>query len=171
MKSLQSLLLRVETLRALLLRVEASRTLARRSAIFGAVLVAMFSASVASGQTAAAPAAAPAAATTADFAGRWEGTVEIPVQGGDPQQQPALLILKEDGLTLAGTAGDTDDHLMAVREVKLSGSEILFLIGQEDGSDMQVHLRLADGHLVGDATKSTPDGPFTVKVDLVRVKR
>jgi hypothetical protein len=174
---LQNLLDRAQMLRAVLLRVQLSRALAGRSMGLAAVLAVAFSVG-ALAQTAAPPQTAPQTAAplsgsvaAADFTGRWEGSFDLTPQGGEMQHDSALMIVKQDGGALTGSAGRDDDHLFAVKEGKVIGGEIQFALEEQDGVDVQVRLHLEGDHLVGEATHTTPDGSFTAKIDLVRVKR
>jgi hypothetical protein len=171
---LQNLLERSQMLRAVLLRMQLSRSIALRSGALVALLAVAFSAGAAAQS---APAASPAPAATTevaktDFTGRWEGTFDLtPPGGGDVQHDSALMIVKQDGAVLTGSAGRDEDHLMIVKEGKTDGPELQFLLEDQDGVDVHVHLHLEGDHLVGTAARDTPDGPMSAKIDMVRVKK
>ena len=85
----------------------------------------------------------------ADLTGTWKGT--LTPDGRDPG--PALLVLQQDGTSVTGTVGeseDTDRH--PIRSGTIQGDLVTFDIEMAEGS-MKFELRLKGDELTGGVTR------------------
>ena len=105
----------------------------------------------------------PAAAPPPNFSGRWTGHFDITTPDGSIQNDAAVLILKQDGAVIAGSAGENEGQQSEIKSGKADGLEIQFTIDSQ-GSPMLFRLRLEAGHLKGDASS----GKMTARVDVTR---
>ena len=119
------------------------------------------------------PASSPAPPTpsTAEqpFAGSWSGSFDIIAQDGSIHPDTALLILKQDGAAITGTAGPNENEQSPISLGMVTGQDIQFNIDTQGGRTMTFLLRLDDDHLKGYAGGETPDGKVTAAIDVTRL--
>jgi ketosteroid isomerase-like protein len=105
----------------------------------------------------------PAAAPPPNFSGKWAGHFDITAPDGSIQNDAAVLILKQDGAVIAGSAGENEGQQSEIKSGKADGSEIQFTIDSQ-GAPMIFHLHLDADHLKGDASS----GKMSARVDVTR---
>ena len=103
-------------------------------------------------------------AGAADLSGKWVGAIEI---AGQSSPQPLILILKQDGAALSGTAGPTAANQRELSNGKVEGDTISFDI-PAGRNKLHAKLSLVSDRLVGDATGS--DAP-AIKLSATRYVR
>ncbi len=108
------------------------------------------------------------AAAAADVSGKWSGTYNF----DNGNNGPAVMILKQSGATITGTAGPGDDQQWPIQNGKISGNKITGeLKSPDDGSVFKLELTLDGDNMKGDISASTPDGQaMKGKLEMARVK-
>jgi len=107
----------------------------------------------------------------ADASGRWTGTlVEINSDGSASSPEPALLVLKQDGAKLTGTAGPDDGSQRPIKNGKAENGNLSFEISPVEGAIMRFTLTHDGDAIKGDVHGESPDGKRTGKLDLKRTK-
>jgi hypothetical protein len=106
----------------------------------------------------------------ADVTGKWSGSFEF-TQDGENHTETAYLILKQDGATLTGSGGPSEDHQMPIRNGKVDGSKLTFEIALDQDRVMSFSFQSDGDNLTGNV--SGPDketgAPRTAKMALKRV--
>jgi hypothetical protein len=103
--------------------------------------------------------------SAADLTGTWKGTFT-------PENRdagPALVILKQTGDTLTGTAGPDESERNEISNGKVTGNKISFDILREQGT-MRFVLTLDGDTLTGQATRERDGQQQTAKLKLNRDK-
>ena len=109
-----------------------------------------------------------AAITAADvnFTGKWSGTATM-TAGGDSREGTALLVLKQDGTTLTGTAGPDEQRSQPIQNGKVDGTRITFEIQTAD-KPVAFTLTLENDHLKGTGAGSPNGQEIKVQLDLTK---
>jgi len=107
-----------------------------------------------------------AIALLADVSGKWSGSF-IP-DGQDAES--AVLHLKQDGPTITGTAGPSEEQQMAIRAGKVDGDKVSFEVALEGGDVIKFELMLAEEHLRGTASGEHEGQKRSAKLDVTRTK-
>ena len=139
-----------------------------------AVAALLFTVSIASAQQSAPPTASKTApAATANVTGTWNGTLKPDGEGGKSEEQ-GLLVLKQEGDVVTGTAGPNVDQRFDISKGKLvttkDGTVLTFELSNPNGMVMQFEMKLADGHLKGSAKAERDGQKMTAAVDFTRAK-
>src|ERR1700720_2636996 len=103
-------------------------------------------------------------ALLADVTGKWTGSFDVTGPDGQTQAQTAFLSLKQDGGTLSGTAGPSEDEQMVIRAGKVDGNKITFEVALENGPIIKFDLLLADDHIKGSARGESDGRKMTAKL-------
>jgi basic membrane lipoprotein Med (substrate-binding protein (PBP1-ABC) superfamily) len=115
------------------------------------------------------PAAKPAAAAT--IAGTWTGTFK---DMDANREETAMIVLKQDGDVVTGTAGPNADQQFAIAKGKVAttkdGMAVTFELSNGDSMVVLFDLKLIDGHLKGGATAERNGQKLNAQVDVVRAK-
>lgn len=101
--------------------------------------------------------------SAADVTGTWKGTFT-------PENRdagPALVILKQTGDTVTGTAGPDESERNEIANGKVTGNTITFEIPREEGN-MKFVLTLEGNSLTGQATRERDGQQQTAKLNLKR---
>jgi ketosteroid isomerase-like protein len=104
----------------------------------------------------------PAAAPQPNFSGKWAGHFDITTPDG-VQNDTAVLILKQDGAVITGSAGANEGQQSEIKSGKADGAGIQFAIDVH-GSPVIFRLHLDADHLKGDASGDK----LTAKIDVTR---
>ena len=116
-----------------------------------------------------APQSAPATIT-----GTWTGTLKGSVDGESKAEERALMILKQDGAVLTGTAGPSTNEQWAIAKGKVSttkeGTVVTFELANDSGMLMLFDLKLVQGKLTGVAKAEREGKKLTAVIDLERSK-
>ncbi len=110
--------------------------------------------------------ASAALAVAADVTGKWTGT--LAPDGGDAHT--ALLVLKQDGMSITGTAGPDESQQFPIKNGKVDGNKVVFDVSPTDESLYHMELVLDGDRLKGDLTAHREDQTMTAKLDVSRVK-
>jgi hypothetical protein len=103
--------------------------------------------------------------SAADVSGTWKGTFTPENRDGGP----ALVILKQTGDAVAGTAGPDESERNEIANGKVTGNTITFDIPREGGV-MKFVLTLEGDTLIGQATRERDGQQQTAKLHLKREK-
>ena len=108
-----------------------------------------------------------AAATlvAADVTGSWRGT--LTPDGGDAG--PALLILKQEGNALTGTAGPDENERHPISKGTVDNDTVAFEV-ETPGGVMKFALKQKDDELTGDVTRERDGQQQTAKLAVKRTK-
>ena len=106
-------------------------------------------------------------ALAADVAGKWTGAFTSP----DGNAQTALVVLKQDGSVITGTAGPDESQQWPIKKGKIEGNKVsVEVTSEENGMVYTVELVLEGDHLKGDIIASRGDQIVKAKMDLTRSK-
>lgn len=110
--------------------------------------------------------AAALTAAAADVTGKWTGSF-TPENGGD---QSALLVLKQNGTAITGTAGPDEDRQWPIRVGKVEGNKVTVEVQADNGAIYRCEMTLDGDHMKGDLTATQGDQTMKAKLELSRVK-
>jgi hypothetical protein len=105
-------------------------------------------------------------AFAADATGKWSGTFTR--DGGD--QSTGLVVLKQTGTEITGTAGPTLDEQLPIANGKVEGDKVTFEISSPNGMSLKMSLVLDGDTLKGDVIASRDGQAMKAKLDLKREK-
>ncbi|MDX2152765.1 MAG: hypothetical protein SFV54_18630 [Bryobacteraceae bacterium] len=103
-----------------------------------------------------------------DATGKWKGTLTITNPQGETRTLPAIMVLKQEGNVLTGTAGPEEDQ-QPIANGKVEGEEIRFDFDR-DGGVMRFKLKLAGDYLAGEVTREREGQTQRATVALKREK-
>jgi ketosteroid isomerase-like protein len=98
------------------------------------------------------------------ISGAWFGDFVMTTPDGKARHDTAVLMLKENGSSLTGSAGATVDQQSPMTTGKIENGQVLFHLDAAGGVDFALHMDA--GHLQGTATMHSPNGPMQAKVDV-----
>lgn len=101
-----------------------------------------------------------------DLTGKWSGSFNITMEGETKADQ-ILMVLKQNGAELTGTAGPNADQQWPIQKGKVEGSKVTFEV-QADVPLVKFDLTLADGHLKGEAKAEFEGRTMKAAVDAQR---
>lgn len=104
-----------------------------------------------------------------DVSGTWSGSFDMTLPDGSVQHDSAVLLLKQDGVVVTGTAGPVKDKQFQIKDGRATGGEVQFSVEAQGGMPMTFQLHLEGDHLRGDARGEIPDGEIKAKVDVLRL--
>lgn len=111
------------------------------------------------------------AAAAADVTGRWSGTFTSAGADGQSHESGALLIFKQNGSEVTGTAGPDENQQWEITSGKVDGNKITAEARSPNGGLAKFELVLADEHLKGEVAISFPDRQgLQGKLDVARAK-
>ena len=102
----------------------------------------------------------------ADATGKWTGTL---TPSGDSNSHPAMLVLKQEGSSVTGTAGPDEGERHNIQNGKIENDSITFEVPQGE-TVMKFNLKLEGDQLQGDITRQRGDQTQTAKLNLKREK-
>lgn len=104
----------------------------------------------------------------AELAGTWVGSFEIAGPNGQTQADRCYMIVKQSGVRITGTVGPDGGVQWTIQNGKADGDRITFAVFPPEGGRLTFELRLAGGHLKGEARGENQCMAFEAKVDLTR---
>jgi hypothetical protein len=102
----------------------------------------------------------------ADLSGKWSGTVDVK-EDGQSRTVSALLVLKQDGKTLTGTAGGEENDRLHIRKGTVEGNAVTLEVQGEDAV-FYVDLTVDGDQMNGNARRG--ESGEKMKLSLKRVK-
>ena len=103
-----------------------------------------------------------------DATGKWSGTMTVPTPSGD-EQRPALLILKQEGVRLTGTAGPDANEQHAIDNGKAENGTLTFELAAGE-SVMKFVLKQEGDEIKGDLSRVRDGQAQTAKLAVKRDK-
>ena len=94
----------------------------------------------------------------ATVTGMWSGTLEIRRPDGSGRRTPALVILKQDGETVTGSAGASESNQTPIRNGKVSGDRLTFEVESGNQQFMRFDLKVSEDGIEGDVQGEAPHG-------------
>ena len=94
----------------------------------------------------------------ATVTGMWSGTLEIRRPDGSGRRTPALVILKQDGDTVTGSAGASESNQTPIRNGKVNGDRLTFEVESGNQQFMRFDLKVSEDVIEGSAEGKAPDG-------------
>ena len=107
-------------------------------------------------------------ASAADVSGKWSGSFNVTRPDGETKESSAVLVLKQNGSELTGTAGP-DENEQHPAKGKIEGNKITLEV-DHDGAVIKFDLMLVEDHIKGDASASHEGESMKAKLDLTRAK-
>jgi hypothetical protein len=107
------------------------------------------------------------ALAASDLTGKWSGSFYITTSEGQEKDDTALLVLKQNGTELTGTAGPNADKQYTIVNGKVEGNKVTFE-AQDGGTLIKFNLTLVDGHLKGEAKAEKEGRSMKAVIDLQR---
>jgi hypothetical protein len=109
------------------------------------------------------------AAADVNVTGTWTGTFSATGPDGQTHDSGALLILKQNGNEITGTAGPDENQRFNIQKGTIEGNKITLDV---DGGEHVYHvvLTLDEDRLQGTFTAQADAGEVTAKMDLKRAK-
>jgi hypothetical protein len=104
-----------------------------------------------------------------DATGKWTGTLTAPSDDGGEKTSGALLILKQDGDKLTGTAGPDDSERHSIENGKAENGTITFEVPRENGI-MKFNLKQDGEEMKGEITRTRDGQMQTAKLVVKREK-
>ena len=93
-----------------------------------------------------------------NLTGRWSGAFDVVLADGNVQPDNALLVLRQNGKTLTGTAGQSDAHQSPISNGEVAGGHARFDLVVNPQMTVHFDLAVEGDHLHGSAT-GMPTGP------------
>jgi hypothetical protein len=108
------------------------------------------------------------AAADVNVTGNWTGTFTAVGPNGETKDSTALLVLKQEGNKITGTAGPNEQERYQIVKGSIEGNKISLDLNEEDHT-VHFDLTLADDRITGEANATTPDGrQLHAKLDVKR---
>ena len=104
-----------------------------------------------------------------DVTGKWSGSFNPIGPNGETKESTAVLVLKQTGTDITGTAGPTEDEQFPIQKGKIEGDKITLEVDHE-GNTLRLDLKLAADRITGEAHMSREGQSMTAKIDVSRAK-
>ena len=109
-----------------------------------------------------------AAPVDTDLSGKWSGSaVSDPASG---ESIPAMLILKQSGNDITGSAGPNEDQQYAITKGTRTGDKVKIEVEPNPNQKITLELALEGDHLKGQMTMSRDGETRNAKLDVSRAK-
>lgn len=110
-------------------------------------------------------------AAAADVTGKWSGTYTITGPNGTAgEANPAVLILKQSGATLTGTAGADESEQWPLENAKIVGNKITATVNPSDGASYTLSVTVDGDRMTGEGTITQGGQSEKCKLEFTRVK-
>ena len=108
------------------------------------------------------------AAADVNVTGNWTGTFIVTGPNGETKDSTALLVLKQDGNKITGSAGPNEEERHEIVKGSIEGNKITLELNEDDHT-VRFDLTLADDRITGEANATTSDGRHLhAKLDVKR---
>jgi hypothetical protein len=104
-----------------------------------------------------------------DVTGKWSGSFNPIDPNGETKESTALLVLKQSGTDITGTAGPNEDEQFPIQKGKIEGDKITLEV-DHDGHTLKLDLKVASDRITGEAHMSKEGQTMTAKIDVSRAK-
>lgn len=106
----------------------------------------------------------------ADASGRWIGSFTMTARDGESHPGTALLMLKQEGAVLTGTAGPNENDQKTIQHGKAEEGVITFTLEPHEGAVMRFTLKQAGDEMTGDIRGEREGEAMTAKLVVKREK-
>jgi hypothetical protein len=123
---------------------------------------------------------APSLLAAQDLSGRWTGSFNISINGGETRDDSAVMVFKQTGTDLTGTAGPNETEQWAIAKGKVvvtkadgkESTKVTFEVVTDGGGGpvLFVELALVEDRLKGNAKAEQGGMTMTAVIDLARAK-
>ena len=111
------------------------------------------------------------AAAAADVSGKWSGTFAMTGADGQTHESGVVLIFRQHGTELTGTAGYSEAEQVEIANCKFEGDKITGDVHGGHGASYKLDLAVEGEHIKGEVAVALPDGSAAKgKLDVTRVK-
>ena len=100
-----------------------------------------------------------------DLSGRWSGTMKMTEPA--PRDGTALLLLKQAGSTITGTAGPSEDRQLPIDNAKIDGNKLTFNVQAED-VNLKFVMTIDGKHMAGEVTGTQGGEQLKISLDLTQ---
>jgi hypothetical protein len=108
-------------------------------------------------------------ATAADVTGKWSGTFAVTNPDGSAgEPNPAVMILKQTGSTISGTAGTSEAEQFPIDNAKIDGNKISGTVNPNDGATYVVTMTVNGDRMAGELTVTQGGQTIKGKIELKR---
>ena len=104
-----------------------------------------------------------------DVSGKWTGTMTRTGTEGS-ESSPALLILKQSGGAITGSAGPNDGEQFPLKKGTITGNKVSIEIEPRENQSIKLELVLDGEKMTGEITMSRDGESRTGKLDVSRSK-
>jgi hypothetical protein len=108
-------------------------------------------------------------AAAADVTGKWSGSFKITTPDGQVRDDTVMLVLKQDGAEITGTAGPNADQQMPIQKGKIDGDKIALEVAVGEGT-FKFDVVLEGDHIKGDVAAAMGGQTMKAKMDATRQK-
>jgi hypothetical protein len=110
------------------------------------------------------------AAPDVNISGTWTGKAMVTPEGAEAVERSAIVVLKQEGSTVTGTAGPAEDTMLPISNGKLEGSKLTFAVVQEGEVNITFNMAFENGRLTGTAAGNQGGTPLKITIELTRAK-
>ena len=108
-------------------------------------------------------------AAAADVSGKWSGTYAVIGANGEVgEANPAVLILKQSGATLTGSAGADENEQWPLENAKIEKNKITATVNPSDSATYAISLTVDGDRMTGEVTVTQGGESEKCKVELKR---
>ncbi len=107
------------------------------------------------------------AADDVNVTGTWAGKAVLTGPDGQSRDSGAFMIFKQEGTTLSGTAGPSEERQVPIEKGKVEGSKVSFAVSGDDAT-FNFTMILENDRLKGEATGSQAGTPLKVTIELAK---
>lgn len=108
-----------------------------------------------------------AGALLADVTGKWSGSFDVTGPDGETKAAKAYLVLKQDGNTITGTAGPSEDEQFPIRTGVIDENRIT-MEAEAHGDILKFELTLDGDHIRGTVKGEHEGKSMMAKLDVTR---
>jgi hypothetical protein len=105
-----------------------------------------------------------------DVSGKWTGTMTRTGPEGNGDTSPALLILKQAGSEITGSAGPNDGEQFPLKKGMIANGKVTIEIEPQVNQSIKLELVVAGEKMTGDITMSRDGQSRTGKLEVARSK-
>lgn len=109
------------------------------------------------------------AAPDTNITGKWSGTYTMTGPDGQANQGTAVLLLKQTGNEITGTAGEDEGDQHAITKGRIEADRVTILV-EDEGRTFKFDLVLAADRITGDVNISHDGQTMKAKLDVTRAK-
>jgi hypothetical protein len=105
-----------------------------------------------------------------DVSGKWTGTMTRTGPEASGESSPAMLVLKQAGGEITGTAGPNDGEQFPLKKGTIAGDKVTLEIEPRENQSIKLQLVLSGEKMTGEITMSRDGQSRTGKLEVARTK-